>query len=165
MIIVLEEFSYRREDAKNYATRWALTRNPAYYDFDDLGGDCSNFVSQCVYAGCGVMNFTPVMGWYYHNLNNRSPSWTGVPYLYNFLVKNVSAGPFATVVNKSEVEIGDIVQLGRSSGEFYHSSIIVSVDKGILVAAHDDDSLYRPLSTYRYEKIRFLHIAGYRKFV
>ena len=29
------------------------SRNPAYLDFHGLGGDCTNFVSQCLYAGAG----------------------------------------------------------------------------------------------------------------
>ena len=32
------------------------------------------------------MNFTPVMGWYYRSSYDRTPSWTGVEYLYHFLV-------------------------------------------------------------------------------
>ncbi|HKL94096.1 MAG TPA: amidase domain-containing protein [Clostridia bacterium] len=163
---MLKEFPYRREQAKKYATTWALARNPAYYSFNGIGGDCSNFVSQCVFAGCGVMNYTPIMGWYYHNAENRSPSWTGVQYLYNFLINNKSVAPFAVEVEEKYVEIGDIVQLGHTNGDFYHSSVVVSTDNNrILVAAHSDDSLYRPISTYKYEKIRFLHILGYRQFV
>lgn len=54
--------AYDRARAVAYARRWALERNPAYLNFDGLGGDCTNFVSQCLYAGCGVMNFTPVTG-------------------------------------------------------------------------------------------------------
>ena len=50
---------YRREPALRYAARWAMGRNPAYYDFTDLGGDCTNFVSQCLFAGGCRMNFTP----------------------------------------------------------------------------------------------------------
>ena len=33
-----------------YARKWAFSRNPAYYDFDDIGGDCTNFISQCLQA-------------------------------------------------------------------------------------------------------------------
>ena len=54
---------YDRGATTAYARRWALGRNPAYYDFTELGGDCTNFVSQCLFAGSGVMNLTPVTGW------------------------------------------------------------------------------------------------------
>ena len=56
---------YNRENAVAYAKKWAYGRNPKYYDFSDLGGDCTNFASQCIYAGSGVMNYTPTYGWYY----------------------------------------------------------------------------------------------------
>ncbi|HOA54831.1 MAG TPA: amidase domain-containing protein, partial [Clostridiales bacterium] len=58
---------YDRDKAVRYAHRWAYERNPAYYDFEKLGGDCTNFASQCIYAGSGIMNHTPVYGWYYIN--------------------------------------------------------------------------------------------------
>ena len=56
---------YDRRAAVLYAHRWAYGRNPAFYDYEHLGGDCTNFASQCIYAGSGVMNFTPTFGWYY----------------------------------------------------------------------------------------------------
>ena len=94
----MREFAYDRAAAVAYARRWALSRNPAFYDFEELGGDCTNFASQCVYAGSGVMNYTPVFGWYYIAPNDRTPSWSGVEYLYNFLVKNRPFSPFAREV-------------------------------------------------------------------
>lgn len=42
---------YNREKAVEYARRWAYDRNPQYYNFDPIGGDCTNFVSQCLFAG------------------------------------------------------------------------------------------------------------------
>lgn len=37
-----------------------------------------------------------------------------------------------------------------------------AVTPTILVAAHTDDALDRPLSTYQYDVARFLHIDGVR---
>ena len=42
---------YDRRAAVLYAHRWAYGRNPAFYDYEHLGGDCTNFASQCIYAG------------------------------------------------------------------------------------------------------------------
>lgn len=158
----MREIPYDRAAAVSYARRWALDRNPAYYNFDAVGGDCTNFTSQSIYAGAGVMNYTPVMGWYYRSSYDRTPSWTGVEYLYNFLVNNRSVGPFAHVVPQSEALPGDIVQLGTRDGDFYHSPIITAVTPTILVAAHTFDALDRPLSSYNYDVVRFLHIDGVR---
>lgn len=155
---------YDRNAAVEYARRWAFGRNPAYYNFNGLGGDCTNFASQCIFAGAGVMNLTPTFGWYYKSLNDRSPSWTGVEYLYNFLINNKDEGPFAEEAPLGSLEVGDIVQLGTETGDFYHSPVVVSVDRGrILVAAHSFDVYARPLSSYRFSVARGLHITGVRK--
>ncbi len=160
----MEELTYDRAKAVAYAERWALSRNPRYYDFEDIGGDCTNFASQCIYAGAGVMNWTPVTGWYYIDASRRTPSWTGVEYLYRFLVTNGGAGPYARLVGSEDVQPGDIVQLGHENGHFYHSPVVLGVRGGeIYVAAHTYDALWRPLSSYEFERVRFLHIEGVRK--
>lgn len=153
---------YNRDAAVAYALKWALGRNPAYFDFTGIGGDCTNFVSQCIYAGSGIMNFAPITGWYYVAVDDRSAAWTGVEYLYNFLTTNKLIGPFAHEVNQDEATIGDVIQLGKSDGDFYHTLIITSTEPEILIAAHSDDALNRPLSTYNYDVARFLHIDGVR---
>ena len=147
----MREIAYNRDAAVAYARRWALGRNRAYYDFEDIGGDCTNFASQCIYAGAPMMNFTPITGWYYRSLSDRTASWSGVEYLYAFLVHNRSAGPYAHPVSQREARPGDIVQLGTRSGRFYHCPVITAVTPTILVAAHTYDALDRPLSSYEYE--------------
>ncbi len=49
---------YDRRRAVEYARRWALSRNPLFVNFAGQGGDCTSFVSQCILAGCGIMNGT-----------------------------------------------------------------------------------------------------------
>ncbi len=159
---------YQREKAVAYAHYWAYRRNPEFLSFSQLGGDCTNFVSQCLYAGTGVMNYTPTFGWFYLSGNDRTASWAGVEYLYNFLTQNQGAGPFATEVGIESVEPGDVVQFGDDNGDFYHTVIVVHVPspptyEGIRVAAHSNDADCRPLDTYQFAQIRFLHIEGARK--
>lgn len=77
---------YDRQSAVAYAKKWALDKNPSFNYFDDLGGDCTNFVSQCLLAGGVIMNFDKYYGWFYKNSFDRSPSWTGVEYLKQFLL-------------------------------------------------------------------------------
>lgn len=158
-------FEYDRAAAYEYAKRWAFSRNPAFYDFQNIGGDCTNFASQCIYAGAKTMNFTPTFGWYYRSVNDRSPSWTGVEYLYNFLVGNKDGvGPFAEEVPLSALEVGDIVQLGTAAYDFYHSPVVVGVENGnIYVAAHTFDAFMRPLSSYNFARARGIHILGVRR--
>ena len=157
---------YDRKAAVRYAHRWAYSRNPNFYDYEELGGDCTNFASQCLYAGTGVMNFTPTYGWYYLDANNRSPAWTGVPYFYNFITREEETpGPFGLETTLDNLEPGDFVQLRFNGEVFGHTPIIVAMGEpptleNTLIAAHSYDADWRPLSTYFFQEIRFLHILG-----
>ena len=110
---------YNRQNIYEYAEKWAYSRNPAYYNFDYVGGDCTNFVSQCIYAGCGQMNYNQNNGWYYVNGNNKSPSWTGVEFLYNFLISNNGVGPKGEAASIGRLEIGDVIQLSFDGLSFH----------------------------------------------
>ncbi len=152
-----------------YARKWAYRRNPQYYNFDRLGGDCTNFASQCLFAGLGVMNFTPDIGWFYRSLESRAAAWTGVEFFYNFLIANAEgvgdgSGPFGEEIRLRELRVGDFVQLGRSTGDFYHTPVVVGFSRGVpLVAAHTNDAYNRPLYGYRFERLRCIRILGGRK--
>ncbi|MGN0602084.1 MAG: amidase domain-containing protein [Oscillospiraceae bacterium] len=159
----MREFEYDRKKATDYAKEWALKRNRRYLDFENIGGDCTNFASQCIYAGCGVMNYIKTFGWYYNSPEDRAPAWTGVQHLYNFLINNKGVGPYAEETDLDYAEPGDIIQLGNTQGEFYHSPVVVEVRNGrIYVAAHTFDAYMRPLSSYIYDGVRVLHIIGAR---
>lgn len=157
---------YDRQAAVAYARKWAYGRNPRFYDYERLGGDCTNFASQCIYAGAGIMNFTPTFGWYYIDANQKAPAWTGVMYLWNFLTrKRRSVGPVAEAATLEAMLPGDVVQLSFKGTDFQHSPVVVSVGQpatleNVLIAAHSYDALDRPLSTYEFRDIRFLHITG-----
>lgn len=154
---------YNREAAAAYAKKWAYRRNPEFFDFSDLGGDCTNFASQCLFAGAGIMNYTLVYGWFYISADNRTPSWTGVDELYRFLINNKGPGPQGIVVPLFRIRLGDIIQLQFGEGiRFDHSPVVVDPGNGtpasILVAAHSYDSDCRQLSTYNYTAVRPIHI-------
>lgn len=161
--------TYDRAAAVEYANKWAYGRNPDFTDFSSMGGDCTNFASQCILAGAhGVMNFTPTYGWFYRSINNRTASWTGVQYLYNFLTTNQGIGPFASETTIREIRPGDIAQLRISGNVFHHSPVVVEVKNDnptlddVLVAAHSYDVNCKPLSSYNPRQVRFLHIEGVR---
>ena len=158
---------YNRSAAIAYANRWALSRNPEFYDYSQIGGDCTSFVSQCVYAGSGIMNYTPDFGWYYINANDKSPSWTGVQFFYDFMTSNQGMGPFAEERPLNSLFPGDVIQLANESGSFYHSLFLVAVrrtprGRRYYVASHSQDALNRNLSTYNFQNIRGIHILGVR---
>ena len=154
---------YVRENALLYANRFALSQNPIFGNFKGIGGNCTNFVSQCIYAGSCRMNYTKTFGWYYISMDERAPAWTGVEYFYNFITKNEGVGPFGRDASADEVEVGDVIQLAKNEGGYYHTLIIIGFDgDDPLIAAQTDDALGRPLSTYEYDYSRYLKILGVR---
>ena len=154
---------YNRERAVEYARKYAFSQNPIFGNFRGIGGNCTNFVSQSIYAGSCVMNYTPTYGWYYISLDDRAPAWTGVDYFYNFMTTNLGIGPFGTEATPDNMELGDVIQLGKNEGGFYHTLLVVGFDgEDILVAAQTDDAYARPLSTYTYDYARYIKIQGVR---
>jgi hypothetical protein len=160
---------YRREDAHAYALKWALSPNPQFYDYTSLGGDCTNFASQVLWAGGSLMNYDPRSGWYYIDPNRKSPSWTGVNFLYDFLVNNRGRGPFATLVQPGEALVGDLIQLSfRGGGKFDHTLVITGLKppfnpEHIYVTNHTPNVANAKLTRYYpWREIRFIHILGSR---
>lgn len=159
---------YNANTAIAYARKWSLFRNPMYLDFTQLGGDCTNFISQCLFAGSHIMNFTPITGWYYKNGDDRSASWTGVKFLHKFLTTNKGPGPFGKEVGMDKIVPGDVIQFGDEVKGFHHSLLVLETVPNptyddILIATHSYDAINRPLSSYQFTQIRFIHIEGVRQ--
>lgn len=170
---MLVTIPYAADRAVAYAKRWALSRNPLFANFTGIGGDCTNFISQCLLAGGATMNDTRDFGWYYFSPENRAPAWSGVEFLYRFLTgdpeylrENGAEGPYAGEVRFADgLREGDLVQLANDTGNYYHTLIITGFDGQIpLICAHSDDAYMRPLSTYRFANARFLRPIASRLF-
>lgn len=161
---------YDRGRAVEYARRWALSRNPLFEDYTGIGGDCTNFVSQAIFAGTCVQNYTPDYGWYYISPESRAPAFTSVEYFYDFMTGapefsrvNGGTGPFGFPIPLERVRAGDVIQLADEAGDFYHTLIVSAVENGeIYVCAHSDDALDRPLSSYNNTSERAITIGGAR---
>lgn len=161
---------YDRQRAVEYARTWALRRNPLFIDFTGIGGNCTNFVSQCILAGGCTMNYTPDFGWYYISPEERAPAWSSVEYFYEFITgqvafsaQNGGVGPYASEVGRELAQLGDAVQYATADGDWYHTVIITKIEDGeIYVSAQSDDALDRPISSYNFSSARFLHLEGVR---
>lgn len=160
--------SYNRSAAVSYADTWANSRNPAYYDFSNYGGDCTNFASQVIYAGAPQMDNTGSWQWYYFNVNSRSPSWTNVGQLGDYLLNNTWTGPYGATTNSCGVESGDLIQLYNGS-YWYHSLMVVATQQPyqcwdlskIWINAHSTDRYHYPLSNYNPVSRRYIKINGW----
>ena len=80
---------YYRADSVNYARRHAKTENynKAFVNLNNKGGDCTNFVSQCLRAGGMKDDKT----WFYKSKKNFSPTWSFASKLYAYLIKKTSS--------------------------------------------------------------------------
>ena len=143
---------YNRLLALEYAKKWALSFNPKYYNFTNIGGDCTNFVSQCLHAGNIPMNYNEY-GWFYLSTYSRAPAWTGVNEFWDFGTNNTGIGVKLLPCTLEDVEVGDVIQL-YNGFRFYHSLFVTSVNDGIKVAAHDNGAFDRPLDEYNFVSLR-----------
>lgn len=165
---MLKILKYDRIKAVNYALNYALKRNNIYYDYTNEGGNCTNYVSQCLFAGTNVMNFNSLGGWFYLSPSKTSVSWANVEPLYNFLIGNKNEGVFGIDAPLDLCEIGDVIQLRfKNKNVFSHCLFVTKVistnTKQIFVCANTRDVKEVPLNFYSYEKYRLIHILGYRK--
>lgn len=126
---------YKRELAVDYALTYGLSPNPNFRFFDthgDGGGDCSNFISQCLYAGGAPMDFKSAKPWWYKRQekikDTWSVSWSVAHSLYWTLkarwemrIPGIKA---LEVKDIKLLETGDIIQYEDSKGIIYHSAII-----------------------------------------
>ncbi len=148
---------YDRNKAIAYANKYALSKNPEYYYFGGIGGDCTNFISQCLQAGGFDMVYDDFEGWFYVNPNFRSASWTGVEFLRNFLLQ-ADAAPNGEIVGRDELQEGDIIFLNNGL-RYYHSLFVSKIENGqIYVCAHSFAAQNRNLNDYKFFKSEFVHI-------
>jgi hypothetical protein len=139
-----ERFSYNRHAAVQYAERWWNSYNPEFRKFDV---DCTNYVSQCLYAGGAPMWGAPdrERGWWYGD-DNWSFSWAVAHSLRWYLSGAEQGMQGIEVENASDLIPGDIICYDfQGDGRYDHNTIVVAKDaNGMpLVNAHTSNSRHR----------------------
>lgn len=139
-----QRFSYDRRAAVQYAERWWNSYNPAFESFSD---DCTNFVSQCLYAGGAPMWGAPIRerGWWYED-NNWSFSWSVAHSLRWYLSGSTKGLTGKEVERVEQLLPGDVICYDfQGDGRWDHTTIVVAKDAdGMpLVNAHTDNSRHR----------------------
>lgn len=122
---------YRREAAVAYAERWWNEPNKSYEDFDV---NCTNYVSQCIFAGGAPMDYTGrrESGWWYkgrqNNLELWSYSWAVANALQHHLSTRRTHGLRAEVVSGPErLQLGDVICYDwEGDGRFQHNTIVTA---------------------------------------
>lgn len=147
----LRGFQYDRTRAFQYAERYWNERNPAYHD---MGDDCTNFISQVLYAGgFPMIGESPrrAEGWWYRN--GAHPDWSYSWAVAHMLVTVLTSAknPFRVklVSDPRELQVGDVIAYDwKNSGRFTHTTVVVDHDKSgaPLINAHTVDSHRRYFS-------------------
>lgn len=110
-------------NAINYAADYARTSNPRYKDYSDDGGDCTNFVSQVLFAG----GIPETFAWSYNYGIRPTRSWTYAPAfanLYGVFYSTTDHFEFSKRILK-----GDVIGYDRAgAGKWNHMAFISDAD-------------------------------------
>ncbi|HCJ58387.1 MAG TPA: methylase [Clostridiaceae bacterium] len=166
---------YNRARAVNYAKTFALSPNPGFKYFqiyETLGGDCTNFISQCLLAGGAPMTYTTEYAWWYNksgtydtNDDRWSVPWAVAHSLYWTLKvnnnSNIDAAKGLEVGSAAMLELGDLIFFEDDNGVIFHSTIVTGYSPiDTLISQHTYEALNIPYirsweaKRYHYLKIR-----------
>lgn len=144
--------TYNGNNGRVYADTYAVTANPNFVEF--AGADCTNFVSQCIWAAYGgwtsdddndtmadniangvcMQSSTSSDNWYARSNGCGNP-WSGVANLWTFVVNNTSTGPkgtghndggIHTNIHPSSILTGQVLQFKKPNGTVYEHSVYVA---------------------------------------
>lgn len=154
-VMPVASYSYSGSDAAAYAKLYAKDYNDAYPSYS---ADCTNYVSQCVYAGGIAMDgsstsagtFDSTTDWYCIYIKSFlwvrkyavTTSWIRVSDFSAFMGSIASTSTHETINSLyNACEIGDVVQLAdKNTGSAYHSIIITDKDStSAYYSGHSND--------------------------
>jgi hypothetical protein len=157
---IFHKSNYSRRAAVKYAIAYAIKPNPLYRYFavhGDGGGDCSSFISQCLYAGGALMIYDSPKPWWYNtngtgliSKHTWSLSWSVANSLYWCLktrgASNLNGLRGIEIQSIEALELGDIIQYENYTGAIYHSAIVTAFtyERGLrepLISQHSFNAL------------------------
>lgn len=163
---------YNRKLAISYALKYALEPNKYYkfYKFDNgYGGDCTNFVSQCLRAGGAPMDYNSGRPWWYDGKGKASVCWAVANSLFWYLKTNQRLNRTGVkgleVENLSETQIGDVVFYENYNNSIFHAAIITSFveesgSRQPRISQHSLNQVNETyIKSYDYKKAHFIKIT------
>lgn len=133
---------YNAQAAVEYANIWGgAERNPLYHDYSDEGGDCANFVSQCLIAGGSTLD-TYTDAWGSIVSCDSLDAWLKSKGYYSeeILESHTPSEPFW-------FSPGDVAIYGNADDKFKHAIITVgrNADNNALCNGHTPDMINQPI--------------------
>ena len=132
--------AYARQYTCNHGYPCGCSYNPAYYNYNPDGGDCANFVSQCLVAGGLPVNSS----WGVYEQNGKikgNAAWCGAISLLNYF-KNSPEYKNLVVSNPSYSDMKAGNPMWYSMGHV----VICTADGGTWCAHNDDYKDHAPCS-------------------
>lgn len=177
--------TYDVSKVTDYIDKYWENYNPDFPAYDDYGGDCANFVSQCLYAGGMKMvgtNTSNFNNWFCRTKNTEqvskvSSTWRGAE-AFSYYWKNncleckdFDASYFEDRKAFNAIyrfaNVGDAVSMLNDNGRPYHTLIVSEKnkngDRDIRLAAHTgpqrERSLYEYVNDYWVSKVRIYRMS------
>ena len=161
---------YDRVAAYDYLMAYCDERNPAWYAYDEVGGNCMNFGSQVLLAGGIPEDEKGDEEWYWDGQNDLDLSWINVGRFYDYCRKNEGFGLVAdTEAGYYTGEVGDVLIVGFA-GDHRHTTVISHVVKDesgdtvdYLISCNTTNYRDFPASAYYYTFHRLIKIYGWNE--
>lgn len=161
---------YDRAAAYDYLMAYCGKRNPAWYAYDDVGGNCMNFGSQVLLAGGIPEDEKGDEEWYWDGQNDLDLSWINVGRFYDYCRDNEGYGLVAdTEAGYYTGEVGDVLIVGFA-GDHRHTTVISHVVKDesgdtvdYLISCNTTNYRDFPASAYYYTFHRLVKIYGWNE--
>ena len=161
---------YDREAALDYLYEYCGKRNPRWYAYDAVGGNCMNFGSQVLLAGGIPEDEQGSAQWYWDDQYDLALSWINVGRFYDYCRDNYGYGLVAdTEAGYYTGEVGDVLIVGYDD-EHRHTTIISDIvydENGeavdYLISCNTTNYRDFPVSAYYYTFHRLIKIIGWNE--
>lgn len=173
---VTVDHPYQREIAAEYAYKHVGIRSDRWYDYSNMGGNCMNFISQCLYISGIPMDLEGSARWKWYgaafdesaSMKGCTRSWINVDHFYQYVSSNRGHGLVADVnADYYSGQIGDLIMMGSPS-DWDHIVMITSLVKNeagetidYLISSNTTDVRDFPVSAYPSARRTLIRILGW----
>ena len=143
-------YTYNVSNAIAYADKYCINYNSAYNSYKGRGGDCANFVSQCLYAG----GFKQDSVWYKHSV-----AWINV-------MKQIAHfrdyGTFLNASNSNLIRGNPIYFDWNGDGVYDHATICVGRNNSgvAILDSHTRDLYHATWTNWSFRKAATIQLRG-----